>query len=95
MYWSCIISSQFYSGNNKDKKLQTEGLNFLQLTLYEFFQYLINIKQMVRNKCSIIDEFLHNKNIENIAEVFSLMDPPEMSLNINVGSYAFTIKKNL
>ena len=90
---AALLVLNFILETTKTKKLQTEGLNFLQLTLYEFFQYLINIKQMVRNKCSIIDEFLHNKNIENIAEVFSLMDPPEMSLNINVGSYAFTIKK--
>ena len=90
---AALLGLNFVLEKMKTKNLQKEGLNFLQLTMYEFFQYLINIKQMVRNKCSIIDEFLCNKNIENIAEVFSLMAPPEMALNINVSSYAFTIKK--
>ena len=71
---AALLGLNFVLEKIKTKELQTEGLNFLQLTLYEFFQYLINIKQMVRNKCSIIDEFLCNKNIENIAEVFSGMD---------------------
>lgn len=61
--------------------------------MYEFFQYLINIKQMVRNKCSIIDEFLCNKNIENISEVFSLRAPPEMALNINVTATHLLLKR--
>lgn len=90
---AALLGLNFVLEKMKTKNLQKEGLNFLQLTMYEFFQYLINIKQIVRNKCSIIDEFLCNKNIENIAEVFSLMAPPEMALNINVSSYAFTIKK--
>ena len=68
---AALLGLNFVLEKMKTKNLQKEGLNFLQLTMYEFFQYLINIKQMVRNKCSIIDEFLCNKNIENISEVFS------------------------
>ena len=62
---AALLGLNFVLEKMKTKNLQKEGLNFLQLTMYEFFQYLINIKQMVRNKCSIIDEFLCNKNIEN------------------------------
>lgn len=84
-------SSRFES--NKIKKDKQDVLNYLLTSTYRYFQYFINLKQMVVNKQIAMTEFINNPTEENKIKAFSISTPPAVDFDIMPSKYAFTIAK--
>lgn len=84
-------SSRFEA--NKIKKEEQESLNYLLTSIYRYFQYFINLKQMVINKQLALIQFLDNPIEELKIQSFSIFTPPAVDFDITPSKYAFTISK--
>lgn len=79
--------------NNKIEKEKQESLNYLLTSIYRYFQYFINLKQMVINKQNAMLQFLNNPTEESKVQAFSIFTPPAIDFDIIPSKYSFTISK--
>ena len=85
---------KFIYESYKPTKMQTEGLNVLLTMSYEAFQHFLNIKTMLKNKKDSIKKFLDSPTSDNATNAFTLLAPPPLDFNVNIGNYSFTISNN-